>query len=870
MTDIRTLNNRYTLEAEIGRGGMGVVYRAEDAQVKRTVAIKTLPSLMTHNQELLRRFNSEVQHASKLSHPNIVRVFDVGEDAGTHYYVMQYIDGKSLRELQKEKGRFTLEEALPILEQVATALDYAHSQGIVHRDIKPENILIDQDGHAFVLDFGIAKAAEGTRTTRGMLGTPEYMSPEQIKGQAVDGRSDQYSLAVVAYEMLTGRTPFQTEGDDPWAQIQKHLNERVVDPRKLGIALPNNAVNTLLKALDKSSQQRFERCLNIIYGLKGQLNVANSSVTYWIRRPYIKWLGAPGIVIVSVLLWLTWHCPMVTKHFIESKHTIKPVLLRQVVYVDYGHNISSLISSDINGKAKSRICWLEKLLHDDFDGYGKDLIPIISSNANAVIYNYDVTTIREQSTVRNIIMKKVNLWDHVPIYALSSDGNIVLYSVSVYDNSREIISLYIKNISNNSSIMIGHMRSEFWGGDIGANNPCSVEGKGGGSVFVWPALSRSGRYAVFCNDKGILCIYDCLQKTTTGICNIGLYGPQPQFSQDERTIVYSDGHNISMVGIDGCNPVNIASVSENDGYIEYISFVNRQIAYVVNPKINFNPIGHFYFLNIISIGQKEPRQLLKTTEHIRCPMLDVDEQRIAYCQVTDTGYYHVFIRSLDTNITIDIGRGIAPVWVVTKQLLGHDISNQEECPSELPKGYEYISNISADFDGDGSNETAYYGMSLINEPIICIVKNGKLIWKYDFKSIHDTHDTAIGTSPIILTSAISSGDNIPKLVCHLHSQSLYSAGISNDIYIIFGYSKGIYNRLYYYNKDQLYIKNSKSYTIDMLAQIENNSGNVYLVKYFKWNGSQYLIDHTGEINNIDRNKPLNLPEYVKLDAFFAR
>ena len=251
----QTLSNRYRLETEIGRGGMGVVYRAEDMQVKRTVAIKALPAVMTHNQELMKRFNSEVQHASKLEHPNIARVFDVGEDDGTHYYVMQYIDGSDLRAELKMKGRFSVDETIHIISQVADALDYAHSQGIVHRDIKPENILLDKEGDAHVVDFGIAKATEGTRTTRGMLGTPEYMSPEQVKGKSVDGRSDQYSLATVAYEMLTGRTPFKTEGDDPWAQINMHLNTPVPDPKTTVPDIPTYVANALLKALAKMPEQ---------------------------------------------------------------------------------------------------------------------------------------------------------------------------------------------------------------------------------------------------------------------------------------------------------------------------------------------------------------------------------------------------------------------------------------------------------------------------------------------------------------------------------------------------------------------------------------------------------------------------------------
>jgi len=260
----RTLNRRYRLDRELGRGGMGVVYHAQDLQLNRPVAVKVLPAEFSHDQQFLQRFRNEVLNAAKLDHPHIVQVHDVGEDEGTHYYVMQLVQGSDLRAQmrhQAERGEaFSLSRVHEVIRAVADALDCAHQHGIIHRDIKPENILLDARGVPKVVDFGIARSLEGTRLTGGMIGTPEYMSPEQARGEDLDGSADQYSLAIVAYEMLTGKTPFGGAGTSPWTVVNKHISVPPPDPRQTRPDLPPAVVDALLRALGKMPQLRFASC----------------------------------------------------------------------------------------------------------------------------------------------------------------------------------------------------------------------------------------------------------------------------------------------------------------------------------------------------------------------------------------------------------------------------------------------------------------------------------------------------------------------------------------------------------------------------------------------------------------------------------
>ena len=227
----RVLTAHYELDTEIGRGGMGIVYRARDRRLKRNIAIKILPPELAFRSEIRSRFLREAETAASLNHPNIVDIYTVDELEGLVFFVMAYISGDNLAKRLHERGVLGVDETRRILREVADALAYAHERGVVHRDIKPDNIILDaESGRSMVTDFGIARAVteggDSRLTATGMaLGTPAYMSPEQAAGERqIDGRSDLYSLGVVAYQMLCGEPPF-TATSTP-AMLVKHISER--------------------------------------------------------------------------------------------------------------------------------------------------------------------------------------------------------------------------------------------------------------------------------------------------------------------------------------------------------------------------------------------------------------------------------------------------------------------------------------------------------------------------------------------------------------------------------------------------------------------------------------------------------------------
>ena len=229
---------KYEIESEIGRGGMAVVYRGYDPALQRTVAIKVLPQAFTFDRDFVQRFHREAVMAANLRHPNIVTIHDVGEQDGIHYIVMEYLEGVTLDVWLSQRGAMSPAQAEPIVAQIAAALDFAHSRGVIHRDIKPSNIMISPSGHVTIMDFGLVRAGEGSELTRtGMVvGTPEYMAPEQALGNAVDARSDIYSFGVVIYRMLSGQTPFS--GSTPYAITYAHVNEPPPPLRQIRRDLP--------------------------------------------------------------------------------------------------------------------------------------------------------------------------------------------------------------------------------------------------------------------------------------------------------------------------------------------------------------------------------------------------------------------------------------------------------------------------------------------------------------------------------------------------------------------------------------------------------------------------------------------------------
>lgn len=254
----KRLNERYKLLEVIGEGGMAIVYRAKDLILDRTVAVKVLRSEFSNDEEFILRFRREAESATSLSHPNIVNIYDVGEEEQLYYIVMEYVEGKTLKEYIREKAPLQIEEALSIFDKICSAIRHAHENHIIHRDIKPHNILITEDGQVKVTDFGIAMAMTSATIThtKSVLGSVHYLSPEQAKGSIATEKSDIYSLGVVLYEMVTGQVPFK--GESPVTVALKHLQEKFTSPRLLNDQVPQSIENIIQKAMAKSPEDRYD------------------------------------------------------------------------------------------------------------------------------------------------------------------------------------------------------------------------------------------------------------------------------------------------------------------------------------------------------------------------------------------------------------------------------------------------------------------------------------------------------------------------------------------------------------------------------------------------------------------------------------
>ncbi|MCJ7525843.1 MAG: bifunctional serine/threonine-protein kinase/formylglycine-generating enzyme family protein, partial [Candidatus Aminicenantes bacterium] len=324
---------KYTISGEIGKGGMGVVYRGLDPMIGRSVAVKTIRLDIlkgeSGREDALKRFRREAQAAGNLSHANIVTIYDVGEHEGLIYIAMEFIDGCSLEHLLQQKRKFTLQEITHLFGQIGSALDYAHRQGIVHRDIKPANILVGRDLKVSIVDFGIARTAASTMTQTGMLmGTPRYMSPEQIAGKKVDNRSDIFSLGAILYELLTQHNPFA--GESITTVIYKIMHAELPPLSDFNKQLPAGLEGVVKKALARDADARYRSCGELLADLKKYalavpeeatlresnyhdhdtklLNGSGNTVSSAIgkrRRPLLFFLGAL-LGLLAVALFVFW------------------------------------------------------------------------------------------------------------------------------------------------------------------------------------------------------------------------------------------------------------------------------------------------------------------------------------------------------------------------------------------------------------------------------------------------------------------------------------------------------------------------------------------------------------------------------------
>jgi tetratricopeptide (TPR) repeat protein/tRNA A-37 threonylcarbamoyl transferase component Bud32 len=319
LTTGSTFAGRYQIIEELGKGGMGKVYKAQDTDLKEKVAIKLLKPEIAADKKTIERFRNELKFARKIRHKNVCQMYDLNKEKGAHYITMEYVDGKDLKSMIRMMGQLSSGKTIFIAKQVCEGLAEAHRLGVIHRDLKPQNVMVDEDGNARIMDFGIARSlkTKGITATGMMIGTPEYMSPEQVEGKEVDQRSDIYSLGVILYEMVTGRVPF--EGDTPFTIGVKHKSETPKDPKELNTQIPEDLNFVILRCLEKDKEKRYQSAGEVRTELtriekgiptaeieipkKKPLTSREITVTFGLKKLFIPAIIVVALIIAAVLIW---------------------------------------------------------------------------------------------------------------------------------------------------------------------------------------------------------------------------------------------------------------------------------------------------------------------------------------------------------------------------------------------------------------------------------------------------------------------------------------------------------------------------------------------------------------------------------------
>ena len=306
---------RYHIEALLGQGGMGRVYRAHDKELNRTIAIKVVRPGAIGEADALGRFKQELVLASKISHKNILRIHDLGEVNGMKFITMAYVEGQDLYQIMKDNPKLPLERVVKFATQLAGALAAAHAEDVVHRDLKPQNILVDKNDQVYISDFGLAKSfaegAVGMTQTGAFLGTPRYMSPEQVEGKPTDGRSDLYAYGLILYEMVTGDVPFS--GESTLGVMYQRIREKPKNPKLVNPSIPNWLVQIIMRCLEKDPADRYQNAYEILADLNaaqspsGSRSISRSGSSIQIQLPEFasrRWIWVAGGVVALMILAL--------------------------------------------------------------------------------------------------------------------------------------------------------------------------------------------------------------------------------------------------------------------------------------------------------------------------------------------------------------------------------------------------------------------------------------------------------------------------------------------------------------------------------------------------------------------------------------
>ena len=319
LTTDSTFAGRYQIIEELGRGGMGRVYKATDTKINEKVALKLIKPEIASEKRILERFGNELRIARKIVHKNVGRMYDINEEKGTHYITMEYVSGQDLKGFIRQSGQMAIGTSVSVAKQICEGLSEAHRTGVIHRDLKPSNIMIDQEGNVRIMDFGIARSLKEKGITGAgvMIGTPEYMSPEQAEAKAVDKRSDIYSLGVILYEMVTGRVPF--DGDTALSIAMRHKGETPKDPKEYNAQIPDDLSHLILKCLEKDKDSRFQSAGEIQSDLenieksipttdraiptKKSLTSKEITVQFSLKKLFVPGLVFIAVIVIGSILW---------------------------------------------------------------------------------------------------------------------------------------------------------------------------------------------------------------------------------------------------------------------------------------------------------------------------------------------------------------------------------------------------------------------------------------------------------------------------------------------------------------------------------------------------------------------------------------